>query len=435
MSGVSNFLEKRTSTPPGGIPHNRAAAINLKVSSNPRRGISPAPTIQAPPSAASNPAYPSNPSNPRNLFPNHQYPSARTPEPSHERNIFNTTAGSSFEDTKSELQGEYQDFEQDDHSNAQNGAAADYSDGVHRAIPTFSRSNDTLHLSEEVLHPRLHHKQSQPQLKYEHLEAPKPQYPPGISGRFQHPGSLPNLHGRPSSDGHIPHADDAGIYKKRGRSSNGRFETQVQPIPRQLRHAQGQIWEQSLESDESNGDESPRMSVDGRGQSIEGGGGVWRQAQIESLAPQRQRPYIPSPEYDDERLKTMSFAKLKHQSWDIHPDNRLHHLPEKLQGREEATVGEKLDLLVKEDESTYGGIFEQMPTAEWDLTGDLLIERMSDLMQKIRAARAKKRKVVEGFEAVYEARENVVRGKISKYDDKLVDMKNTGEVVLRGKRT
>ncbi|RDL38827.1 uncharacterized protein BP5553_03167 [Venustampulla echinocandica] len=433
MSGVTTFVDSRTSTPPGGIPHNRAAAMNLKVPSNPRRGISPAPTIQSLPSTAPNPGYTSNPSNGRNTFPNPQYPSSKTPEPSHERNIFNTTAGSSFEDTRSEAQGGFQGYEQDGYSDAQNDAADDGFDGYHRTIPMYPRNNDAMYPSEEVAHPRLHHKQSQSQLKAEQLEAPKPQYPPGISGRFQHPSSLPKLYAHLGSDEHILHSDP-GVSKKRGHSSNGRFEAQTQAIPHQLHHTHREIWDQSLGSEESDVDESARLQGAGRGQYVEDSDEMSPGGRIESPTRQQQWTYIPSPDYDDESLKAMSFAELKRQSWDINSGDSLHHLPEKLQDRG-ATVDDKLDFLLNENESTYGDVFEQMPTAEWELAGDLILERMNELMQKIQAARAKKRKVVEGFEAVYEARENLVRSKTQKYEDKLEDMKNTGEVVLRGKRT
>jgi hypothetical protein len=143
------------------------------------------------------------------------------------------------------------------------------------------------------------------------------------------------------------------------------------------------------------------------------------------------------PDYDDNELRTMSYAQLKTQTWEEIPHEPVFELPEDIRGPEVKLanrIQHYIDIKTPEERhQLLFDFFQQMPTTEWEQAGAFFVEKFAGFMKDIVAIRQEKRQLIETFEAEIEAREKAVRGKFENFEARFRTMKATGQQVLRGK--
>ena len=159
-----------------------------------------------------------------------------------------------------------------------------------------------------------------------------------------------------------------------------------------------------------------------------------RRDEIErALAARLQDPDRSKLDYDDEKLKSMTYKDLKKETWDPKISSQKRANPAGTQNSE-FSFEDCIEYTVKhESAENQVQFFEDMPMTEFEDAGDFFIDKFVDLMQKIKEARKKKRELVTAFETEIEIREKAVRGKSETFDKKFKDMRAGGEGVLRGK--
>ena len=156
----------------------------------------------------------------------------------------------------------------------------------------------------------------------------------------------------------------------------------------------------------------------------------------------------PDEDYDDEQLQAMSFQDLKDEAFEHNPrivdlaqdkvsSDLLQmnaHLKSQTEDKSEpAGLEGRWKQCMKgrpEEQEVY---YSKLSISEWEETGDLFIDRFSELMQKLRTARTNRRAIIAAGEREIEQREEMIRGKSASYDDEFRAMKRDGESVLRGK--
>lgn len=139
------------------------------------------------------------------------------------------------------------------------------------------------------------------------------------------------------------------------------------------------------------------------------------------------------PDYDDQQLVTLNYQDLKGQTWENDPHAKSAALSRR-EGDPALSLEDRLKTCVdKMEPEAQFAFFQHLSMAEWEETGEILIERFGDIMKNMRLARQKRRAMVSDFEKKIEQREFLVRGKSAILDKKFKDMKKGGEGVLRGK--
>ncbi|CAJ2513548.1 Uu.00g016670.m01.CDS01 [Anthostomella pinea] len=134
-------------------------------------------------------------------------------------------------------------------------------------------------------------------------------------------------------------------------------------------------------------------------------------------------------DYDDSALAAMNYAKLKQEAFDHDPAQAE---ARSVVGPPQGTLPQKLDHFFNKDESSQMEFFSKMPVREWEDSGDWLLERFGEVMNRLKAARKDKRAMMENFEDEIATREEQVRGKIDYVDTKLVALKSEGEGMMKG---
>jgi len=448
----------RMNTPPADNRLDRAAvAAAAKVNPSSKRERK-SKSHQDPESVAPHPGHRSIPPAGRNPYQNHEnlhhqpeFPQAQM-QPPHQSpdigDVFNETVTSGFDQTKSSIildnnvpfSQQPQQITQQDYPQEQNdyeyGQDHDYDDDT-------MHGNLEVHPPEGQASPRqLHRKRSQDQLKQHQQDIAK-NHP--VDNRFhnsQRPASHPSLQIRPGYEENAPRQQPKS--KKRSRASEPLREATNQP----LRHQQ----EQPLEEEEE--DQTLYQDVRGLGNgsrardlfdepnNFEKADGVASEYQNERPgraqrsqgegSSQQQEFDALLPDYDDKKLKSMQYSDLKNESWETNLKERPDGFSKEL-GSTDLSLEEKIGMLLAANDDNRESFFAGLPANEWNEAGDHIMAKMTELMTKLKDARARKRQLVEGFEAVYEAREKAVRGKSENYDAKLEDMKTSGKAVLRGK--
>jgi hypothetical protein len=448
---------ERTNTPPADNRPDRAALgaaakvpgkNKLSKSHQAPAGVAPQSRYQSPPAAGRN-AYQN--------FQNHQHqPAFQHPQmqpaqqPADIGDVFNDTVTTGFDQTKSDLVVESnipysqqpQQVAQQDYLQNQN----DYEYGEGRDF-----DDDTMHGNLGVTPPegqasprQLHRKRSQDQLNP--LQQDMARNHP-IDNRFhnsQRPASHPSLQIRPGYEENAS-SQQAKSSKKRGRANEPLRDATNRPA----RHQQQPLEEEEEEDQtiyqdvRSLGNGNRAKGLFDEPNNFERANGVGSDSQFESprrfprsqgLGSSQQEEFEPPlPDYDDETLKGMKYSDLKKESWETHLKGHPDGFSEELVSSN-VTLEDKMQMILTEkDDDIRASFFAGMPAEEWNEAGDHIMAKMTELMKKLKDARTRKRKLVEGFEAVYEAREKAVRGKSENFDARLKEMKNSGEDVLRGK--
>ncbi|KAH7314110.1 extracellular mutant protein 11-domain-containing protein [Rhexocercosporidium sp. MPI-PUGE-AT-0058] len=139
------------------------------------------------------------------------------------------------------------------------------------------------------------------------------------------------------------------------------------------------------------------------------------------------------PDYSTEELKRMTYSDLKSESWDMVPHAKPFKLPDELQGRK-VTLEKKMAYYIKMDQDKVQyPFYESLTTEEWDQAGDIFIDKLGELMKKLKAKKKEKREVAEQFEEEINQRQRAVQVEAGKIDQRLDGMAITGQSLLRSK--
>lgn len=309
---------------------------------------------------------------------------------------------------------------------AENRRAGSYNEnGYGNAFPIQQQPNHVLR-----------HQTSRSPLGNHGVERPSSHGGPAISGRFQKsqrgrkivPYGDMQLELRPGQDG-ITTSQPRKDSRKRHRSSENIQQENLNQ-------------EQNLASDDDC--ELPGPQVDGHIHRQKNGGfeGSDVDETLESPIDQHLQgshrcAYFDlgnaSPDYSDEELRKMKYQDLKGQTWEIDP-NAKSSTPAPQDGQPTLSLKDRLENCIQDMEpAVQFDYFQHLSMAEWEETGDILIDRFGEILKKIKNARQKRRVIVSGFEKKIEEREDLVRGKSAILEKKFRDMKKSGEGVLRGK--
>ena len=303
---------------------------------------------------------------------------------------------------------------------------------------------------EERSPPGLHRKQSRQYLKQEQHDRVRHQANPININRSrpkQQPAAHPNLQIRPGHE-EIAASSKSKHSKKRGRSNELLGGVTNHPRIQQRIDEEGfQVnvsvddFEIGAPSDFQNGGQAREF---GEGQTpMEAHNGIESLSQLESPIREgklqesglsQPPPDTHTPDYTDEELSSMPYAKLKAESWEEVPGTEPYNLPQELSSSNVA-MEQKIKFIssLAPNDMARAEAFAQMPSDEWKQAGDYILTNIMDLKNKLKEARDKKRRIAEAFEDKLEAREKAVKSKYESYDAKLKDMKASGEGVLRGK--
>ncbi|KAF4627449.1 hypothetical protein G7Y89_g10704 [Cudoniella acicularis] len=444
MSGVGNFVNNRN-TP---LSDRAALAAGLKISDKTKRNSNSKRINSRRTATPTNISYASNGTSAnRNSFPSAQFqPNVQRQQPENEEGMFDDTMTSGFDRTRSDLEtlNGYEQHTQlkqeqfENHYPQRQGY--DYAGDGDSDPAGFA--DDGMTTYKDINMPpqphELHHKQSQQPLRNDQQDFLRKQT--DISGRF-HPNAQPNVLSNLELR-QIPgptHEEDFIAEKRRESKKRHRShpESQVESDNPRRHHEElreelpnhedlengvipkGQMQE-DIQMDEEHQIETPSANESPR-----------RQSQAKFRSSQVDPRFF--PDYTNEQLKSMTYADLKNESWDTIPGRGPIELPEKLRGPQ-VTMEQKIDFYSKTEDPVRSEFFEGLSTEEWEYAGDVIVEKMASLMQAIKASGKKKRRIMEEYEAKYEAREKAVRGKSESYDAKLKQMKHSGEGVLRRKK-
>lgn len=472
------------SLPLGGQPQSaRAAAAAFKVSTKEIKRVSTPSTHFTNPTPE--PQYPLNGYQPTAPTPPYKIlmkaPLAPAREPSRDR-LDDTTAGSDFDKTLSErhfkaaleavpsVQGHEQGYEQEysDSNRAlssQSASANEFEDdedypeqhqngnkGILDAQGyTHTRFERPEEYQSEPVQPEPPHtlrrqRDVSPIVQRQDHPLRLPAQASGIAGRFTQSMNVPI---RSSQHEHIP-IEQPQHPKKRSRSPefprhgpNRRHETdrhsfRTEPeVPRvsgffdtQQNDRQGEAEDVSKTASP---DRTPRRSRQPRSNHSASS----QHPSIDNPGTQPQPVEPPQPivaDYDDEALKSMTYAQVEADNWEMsrkgpaNNDNRP--LAERLQ---ELVAQIEPEDIGRRDNSHGIEFFSSISTAEWEQSGEWFVHKFADLMKAFMEKRTQRRLATEKFESELRAREKVIRGKSDKLDKMFKDMRASGEDMLRGK--
>lgn len=145
------------------------------------------------------------------------------------------------------------------------------------------------------------------------------------------------------------------------------------------------------------------------------------------LLPKKRPPEL---DYDDGALAAMEYGALKEEAFDFDPAQaEAQSVSEPLRG----TLPEKLEHFLGKDEAEQASFFHKMPVKDWEASGDWLLERFGDILDRVKEARREKRNIVNAYENEIAEREEAVRNKIHGIGQTLNELKSSGEGMMLGK--
>lgn len=135
-----------------------------------------------------------------------------------------------------------------------------------------------------------------------------------------------------------------------------------------------------------------------------------------------------SLDYDDVALSRMSYVELQNQPFDANP-TRLALETNGKSAPDESLVA-RLERGKDKGEKEQKQFFTQMNLADWERSGDWLMEQFGLVTQRLKEARQNKRAMVDTFEAEIARREDAVRARTETINRKLDKIKHKGEDML-----
>ncbi|KAF2242477.1 hypothetical protein BU26DRAFT_524578 [Trematosphaeria pertusa] len=142
-------------------------------------------------------------------------------------------------------------------------------------------------------------------------------------------------------------------------------------------------------------------------------------------APVRGPPPCPIEDYDQPTLFEMSYDQLKNEDFDTVPRGAPQPLSEDMLHK---SLAERLEHVWKSlDAGDQGKFFRALPTHEWEESGDWFLGRFTDIIQRTKDARQKKRKLAKEFEDQVETRYHHVAKKQQQVQNAMGKMKTQGQ--------
>ncbi|USP73533.1 hypothetical protein yc1106_00807 [Curvularia clavata] len=130
-------------------------------------------------------------------------------------------------------------------------------------------------------------------------------------------------------------------------------------------------------------------------------------------------------DYDPETLFQMNYETLKNESFDIDPRAKRPVLSEE---DTKKPLAERLILVQKNlDPAKQAEFFHSLPTSEWEDAGDWFLDQCQNMIQRMKQARQKKRKLAQEFEDEMEKRHKHVSKKHRQVEQAMEKMKAQGE--------
>jgi hypothetical protein len=149
------------------------------------------------------------------------------------------------------------------------------------------------------------------------------------------------------------------------------------------------------------------------------------QYQNEEPVPLQEAAVRPDCDYDPGALETMGYHQLKNESFDTDPRASDHPLSTDMR---EKTLKERLIHVQQNlDAGKQADFFHALPTAEWEDAGDWFLDQFSEIIQRTKQARQKKRKLAQEFEDEIEKRHKHVSKKYRQVEDAMSRMQAQGE--------
>jgi hypothetical protein len=134
---------------------------------------------------------------------------------------------------------------------------------------------------------------------------------------------------------------------------------------------------------------------------------------------------VPHEDYDQKTLLKMKYEELKSEPFDADP-----RAPPPVLAEEDLQkpLAERLPLVKKNlDVGQQSEFFRSLPTTEWEDAGDWFLDQFQNIVQRIRQARQKKRKLAQDFEAEVEKRYEHVSKRQNQVQHAMDRMKEQGE--------
>ncbi|EKD19754.1 uncharacterized protein L3040_001900 [Drepanopeziza brunnea f. sp. 'multigermtubi'] len=147
---------------------------------------------------------------------------------------------------------------------------------------------------------------------------------------------------------------------------------------------------------------------------------------------QEDQTFITSPDYKDDKLKTMKYKDLENEDMEMDPHAEAFIFPVELR-EPDVTFEQRLKYYVDAPEKDQSSFYVSLTNEEWEKAGDWFIEQFSNLLNEIKTNRQKKRGVAAKYEQEVKTRERLVRAHANKYDKKLDGMAGIGQQLLRDK--
>jgi hypothetical protein len=450
MSGVQNFVRGNQPAPASPRQDRLKIAQQAKISTKKTKSLSSG-NLQPLASTAPAQGYPSNPEAGRNTFPQRQY---QQQNGSADRGLFDETLTSELESTRSDIEdytnyqgGPYNTNGLNNHASPEDEFSEDDEDAMRetqeaearRARDYYDNGNDNAYANaQHQQNHSLRHQSSRSPLVNSEVDPRNPHDGSAIMGRFQQ--SQIGQNALSQRDMPVRSGQDGAITNQPRKDSRKRARDDEHIQPEILNQQQnlgpdeyelpapqpnGPIQRQGEGGfDGSNVDETPSESP------------IDQHPQYSQDAP-RDRPMIDlinaSPDYDDQQLIKLKYQDLKGQTWENDPHAKS-SVPARQEGDPAPSLEDRLKTCVDEmDAETQFAYFQHLSMAEWEETGEILIDRFGQIMKNMRLARQKRRAMVSDFEKKIEQREVLVRGKSAILGKKFTDMKKGGEGVLRGK--
>lgn len=136
----------------------------------------------------------------------------------------------------------------------------------------------------------------------------------------------------------------------------------------------------------------------------------------------------PIGDYDHPALFNMSYDQLKKEDFDTVPRGKPVVLPDDMAQR---PLSDRLEHVQKSlDAADQDKFFRSLQTHEWEDAGDWFLDQFSNIIQRAKEARQKKRKLATEFEAEIEKRYQQVAKRQQHVQDALARMKTQGQGLI-----
>ncbi|EAS29960.3 uncharacterized protein CIMG_08706 [Coccidioides immitis RS] len=154
--------------------------------------------------------------------------------------------------------------------------------------------------------------------------------------------------------------------------------------------------------------------------------------QLSTLSPvSSKRPFTAfTSDYHPNILHTKSYSDLQAEPFDYNPAPPPPVFPPQ---DPELPLIEKLHRLKSLTDDQRRNFFSSLTQAEWEDSGDWLIEQFGVILQKTKNARRERRQVAAVFEAEIKRRYELVEGEVKDIRDRMDDMRAGGMGVLKGR--